>query len=768
MLVLKNLTKVYDKRVEPALNNINLCFADTGFTSILGPSGCGKTTLLNIIGGLDKFTSGDLLINDISIKNFSNVELDSYRSDAIGFIFQGYNLISSLTVFENVRLGLEISDNKSEMDKKVADALQKVGIFELAHSLPQELSGGQQQRVAIARAIAKKPHVLLCDEPTGALDSKNSIEVLNVLKKISQSCLVIMVTHNDELADTYSDRIIRMKDGNILEDSNPQVLETVEKMKFKKAQIPFLLTLKMAFRNIIKKKRKNTLISLAISLGMVGLCLIMSISKGFNNYLYKMQQDALSRYPIQIYEQVYDFEVVMSMLGNSSDVDGVKYPTDNKLFITHLEKKLSSFIKNNNITNEYINYVYSLNKNLYNEIMITTKVDVSMNIYSSYDIYNQYGSVYDVANSFLKDSEIKISPKALFTILPDNKDFLASQYDCIYGHLPQNKNQMVLVLNAYNQLDDVSIMALGLSQILEDEYFKFSDIIGTKYSLVSNNERYAKEGSGTYSLNKNIAFKEDLEIVGIVRPAKGSEFGMLNSGIAYTKELYEEIVESNFNSDIAKDLRDEVSITIDGEKIANEDEAKKAFGATKKTDCIKIFPKDDNAKAEVEKYLTDWNIGKKDEETIVYSDYTAVLTDTISMIFGQVTHILYGFVVLTLIVSSIMIAVITYNSITERTKEIGILRSLGAKRKDVSSIFNVENIFIGLIAGIIGIFLSIVIGLVINILASKYLGIISLFTITWYQVLILLFISIILSFASGTIPAYILSRKEPVTCLRSE
>ncbi len=770
MITLKNITKVYNlERNEEALAHVSLTFSNSGFTSILGPSGCGKTTMLNIIGGLDSFTEGDLFINGTSIKSFKDSELDNYRSCAIGFVFQGYNLIPDLTVFENVKLGLEISNNKSEMNRLVNEALDKVGILHLASALPKEISGGQQQRVAIARAIVKNPEVLLCDEPTGALDSKHSIEVLEVLKSISKNKLVIMVTHNEELAYKYSDRIITMKDGKILSDTKPEVEINESKVEFRNSKIPFLLNLKMALRNINKKRKKNILISIAASLGIVGLALIIGITRGFNNYLYHMEQDALSRYPIQIFETAYDTDMLLSFLGtnsNNTDANRVKYPTDNKLFINYLKENIHSYSKENNITNEYLDYVYRLDKDLYKEIMVKTHIDISMNIYSSYELYNSHGSIYDVSNQYMEGKDIEFSPVSFLSMLPDNQSFLKSQYDCIYGKLPMNKNEMVLVLDAYNQLSDVAIMALGLSNRLEDQYFHFNDLIGTKYNLVLNNERYYKEKSYTYSLNKNITYDNELEIVGIIRPKEGKNFGVLNSGIAYTKELYNYIVEENFNSDIAIDLRNEEKITIDGNKL--DDNSLKTFGATKKIYSVKIFPTDDKAKDEIEKYLTQWNSGKKYAEQIMYSDYMAVLTDTISLIFTQVTYILYGFVILSLLVSSIMIGVITYNSITERIKEIGILRSLGAKKKDVSLMFNLENMFMGLTAGCIGLMLSLFIGILINIFANSNLGITSLFTLSWYEVLILIFISIILSFASGTIPAYLLSKKKPVSCIRSE
>lgn len=771
MLSLINLKKTYSSGTkQEAIKGISLEFDNKGFISILGPSGCGKTTLLNLIGGLDDVTEGVILIDGLDLTQFNERQLDYYRSNILGFIFQGYNLINQLTIKENVMLGLDISQNKENKEELVKEALKRVGISDLASSLPQEVSGGQQQRAAIARAIVKKPKILLCDEPTGALDSVTSEEVLKILKELSNDCLVIMVTHNETLASSFSDRIITLKDGLILSDSKPQEKKETEKVILNKSKIPFFVSVKMALRNIFKKKRKNILISLASSIGIIGLSLIIGITNGFKGYLSKLETDALSKYPIQISTEAYNIETILSALessNSSGNVNNVKYPTDDKIFITHLENTIKSYTKENNITEEYIDYLNQLDSSLYNEMIVRTNQDISLNLYSSYYYHNRYGSIGDFTENYVKDVNFSIKGTAYLSMLPESQSFLSSQYDCIYGKYPTNKNEMVLIVDEYNQIDEVAIYVLGLSNRLEDEAFKISDLVGTKYSLVLNSDRYVKESTGVYSKNTSPTLNNDLEIVGVIRPSKGSSFGMLKSGIGYTKELYNYINDMNYESEIAKDLRDEIQITLDGDGI-NEEECLRYFGATHKPYSVKIYPTNDESKTIIENYLDKYNDDKSYSEQIIYTDFMGVFTKTISSLVNQVSYVLYSFVALSLIVSSIMIGVITYSSIVERTKEIGILRSLGARSKDVSLIFNSENIIVGAFSGALGVLLGFTFGKLISIIIENKFSLLDIFDLNWYNSLALIGISIILSLLAGYIPAHMLSKKEPVKCIRSE
>lgn len=770
MITLDNVSKIYEgARSEAALKSISVSFDYKGFVSILGPSGCGKTTLLNIIGGLDTPTSGDLIINNTSISSFTERELDYYRSNVIGFIFQGYNLIPQLTVFENVKLGLDISSSNENADALVKEALEKVGIADLADSTPNKISGGQQQRAAIARAIVKRPKILLCDEPTGALDTKMGHEVLKILKEISNDCLVIMVTHNDELASLYSDRIIRMLDGKIESDDGANDRKSTDTLKLEVSKIPLVLSLKMALRNLIKKKKKNFLISLAVSIGIIGLALILGITTGFNHYLVKLEEDANSKYPIQIATKAYNVDEIMAILSSNSTDNpvGEKFPTDNKIFVEQLKETIQSYVKNNDITEEYVEYLNGLDKDLYNEIIIRTDQDISLNIYSSYTLFNKYGSIGDFTSQNANELGASLKGTTFLSMLPESQEFLESQYDCIYGHLPTNKNEMVIVVDEYNRLEEVAILSLGLSNRLVDDYYDIEDLVGTKYSLVLNNDRYNKLSSGNYEINKSPDLKEDLEIVGVIRPSKGTSFGMLKSGIAYTKELYNYINQENFNSDIAVDLRNELQITVDGKGI-DETSSIRYFGATMKPYSINIYPKSNDAKVLIVDYLEAYNVDKPLTAQIMPTDYMGILTDTISSLVKQITYILYAFVALSIIVSSIMIGVITYSSIVERTKEIGILRSLGARRKDVSRLFNFENGMLGITAGVIGVILALIVGVILNLFVESKFGIVNVYSMTIYHVIILIFISLVLTVLSGALPAYILSGKKPVSCIRSE
>lgn len=773
MLRLNNIIKHYkvgNTRVE-ALRGVSLNFRKNEFVSILGPSGCGKTTLLNIIGGLDRYTRGSMHINNKPTSHFSDQDWDSYRNHSVGFVFQNYNLIMHINVLSNVELALTLSGiSASERKKRAIEALERVGLKDQIYKKPNQLSGGQMQRVAIARALVNNPEILLADEPTGALDTKTSAQIMDLLKEIAKDRLVIMVTHNSDIAYKYSTRIIKLQDGLVIDDSNPYEVETKkvidEKYRPVKTSMSFFTALSLSFRNLSTKKIRTALTSFAGSIGIIGIALVLALSNGFRNYIAKVQSDTLTAYPLTISETAIDF----SQLQQSNFMNNLKeFPEEQKVNINKISEKMGKVVIKNKITDNYVeNYVKTLNPNLYNAISFD--YGVKLNVYQKVNVNNM--DFYTSVNT------------SSWQEIPDNYDFINSQYDKIGGSFPQEINEIALVVDKYNQITDVTLSSLGLYKIGDEiESLDFNEIIGKEYKLILNDDLYKEDESGL-KFNKEVVNEElynggtTLKITGILRVKKDINFGALTSTVVYTKGLTEHVLENSLSSNIVKWQLDNPTINVfKGEPFqeteqsieAQYQEIIKDLGGRTTPVNISIYPKDFASKELIKEHLDKYNESiTNDEDKIFYTDMMETILDTINTIIDVISYILIAFTAVSLVVSSIMIGIITYISVLERTKEIGILRSIGARKKDISRVFNAETIIIGFISGLIGVIFTIIVSFPINIILGKLVEIEGLASLNLIHGIILIVISMTLTLISGLIPSSIAAKKDPVEALRTE
>jgi len=834
MLKLKNIVKNYyigDIVVE-ALKGIDLEFRKSDFVSILGPSGCGKTTLLNIIGGLDRYTSGDLVINGRSTKNYGDYDWDSYRNHSIGFVFQTYNLIHHQNVLGNVELALTLSGISKIRRKKLAiEALRSVGLDDQIYKKPNQLSGGQMQRVAIARALVNNPDIILADEPTGALDTETSGQIMDILKEISKDRLIIMVTHNADIANKYSTRIIRLLDGKITSDNNPftsnirehnlgkKERRNTRKISEKdKTSMSFFTALALSLKNLTTKKGRTILTAFAGSIGIIGIALVLAVSNGFQTYIDKMQADTLSAYPLTISSQTTDWESLMGMHRNR--VEAEEYPNEDKIFINKISEMLEDNGMNieNDLSDDYINNVIKngLDSSLYHAI--DYKYGVNFNIFKKvyYDgdlNYNQ--KISDRNWSQLAQSDNESDPYS----------FLRTQYDVLEGSLPTNKNEIVIVINSYNQISDFDLQALGLNNIgSARNSFDFDEIINQTYKLVLNDKLYTYDGEKfntntipgpftmlpepIYSLvNEDVL---ELKIVGIVRPNPETEIGSINETIGYSVELTDYILENSINSEIISWMNQEENKNKDpfkgteyiptADKTVDEQryEDLQELGGVKKPTEINIYPVDFQSKTLIKEYLDDYNNAKREEAItkyyqdigktedtataeeikqaekvgkaagVFYTDLMGIIVSTLDTLINTISIVLIVFTSISLFVSSIMIGIITYISVLERTKEIGVLRSIGARKKDIARVFNAETILIGLIAGLIGVGVTITLSIPINIILAKLIDIKNITSLNPIHAIALILISMSLTLIAGLIPSHLAAKKDPVIALRTE
>ena len=972
MLKLKDIRKDYlaGDSVVHALKGIDLEFRENEFVAILGHSGCGKTTLLNIIGGLDQYTSGDLVINGKSTKNFTDGDWDTYRNHSIGFVFQSYNLIPHQTVLSNVELALTLSGvAPAERRARAIDALKKVGLGEQIYKKPNQMSGGQMQRVAIARALVNDPDILLADEPTGALDSDTSVQIMNILKEISEDKLIIMVTHNPDLAEAYASRIIRIKDGLIVGDSMPydsgrEEQPQVEPGK-KKTSMSFFTALALSTNNLLTKKARTILTAFAGSIGIIGIALIMSLSNGIQNYIDKVQEDTLSSYPVTIQAESYDMSGMMtSLMGVHSEAEENKHENDAVYSSTILYDMMNSMISADKEVNnlkpfkefletdpeigQYISsvqYSYDLDMNLYardvdDNIVKTDITELLQNAmsltfggdYSSYfSTFGQYYSVADAWQEMLpgENGEL-INP------------LLKSQYDLIYGHWPENYDEVVLVVNKNNEVSDLVLYALGLksnSALADDmqafmdqenlntelESWSYEDICSRIVRYIYPADQYSyDEDTGEYvdladeELGLRTLYNNgmDVKISGIIRQDEDAVSGMMSGSIGYTHALVEHVVNEAKNKDLVKrQLEDTTHDVFTG--LPFLDDSDEAFSNSRKTEAAKDYiaaasdeeladvyvkymsvPEDDYVQDLIDEQMADmtrsdiedmvlkyypeyssmlskmdddtlfdyvgqmigeqvkqqyaaqmeamyrnlpddkladefellaledddylwiynnamppvysdstlkdnlkklgyvdldspsiiniyvstfedkdsiadaierYNDSVSDDDQISYTDYVALLMSSITTIINVISYVLIAFVAISLVVSSIMIGIITYISVLERTKEIGILRAIGASKKDVSRVFNAETFIIGLAAGLIGIFMTVLLNIPINIIVHDLTGIMSLKSeLPMVGGAALVLISVGLTFIAGLIPSSLAAKKDPVEALRTE
>ncbi len=828
MLELKNITKIYKtfNITQKALNKVSIKFRDNEFVSILGASGSGKTTMLNIIGGLDRYTTGDLLINGISTKKYKDKNWDTYRNHKVGFVFQSYNLISHQTALSNVELALTLSGvGKKERRKRAISALKKVGLIDHIYKKPSQMSGGQMQRVAIARALVNNPDILLADEPTGALDSKTSLQIMDLLKEIAKDRLVIMVTHNPELANKYSTRIVKLKDGSIIDDSNPydENIENVDNFIGKKTSMSFFTALSLSLNNLMTKKGRTFLTAFAGSIGIIGIALILSLSNGVSNYINSKEEEALSNYPLIIEKNSMDMtSMMMSMMRSNS-----KEHKDNSIYSNNiLSDLLTSFkVKVNNLSefkkyldknskiDKYSNdivYGYDLDVNLYTE-----DIDGNLLKVNPTDINEKLGNL----SKFLQFSETNV-----FTELFDDEQMLLNNFDLIKGKLPEKYNEVVIMIDSNNEISDYTLYALGLKSQSELEEmvkksengedvkskidkYSFDDLIGLTYKLILNSDYYVKENNIWIDKSKNndylkeiINSGEDVKVVGIIRSHESSSMNTTGS-IGYTKKLTDYVINKINESDIVKEQKEKPSINVFTSKsfddtdikidpsiymlseaeiksyIENIMDTKSTYETNLKKlgsmdlsspDSIKIYPKDFKSKDEIVKIIDNYNEKKKENDKITYTDAVGMMMKSVTSIVNIISYVLIAFVGISLVVSSIMIGIITYISVLERRKEIGILRAIGARKKDISRVFNAEAIIEGLSAGILGILITLIISIVVNIIVLNIFNVHNIMNLPLLAIFILIFISVFLTFIAGLVPSKIASKKDPVIALREE
>ena len=772
-LKLEKIKKIYKSgEIVTALNGVTVSFRENEFVAVLGPSGCGKTTLLNIVGGLDRYDEGDLVINGRSTRKYKNSDWDAYRNRSIGFVFQSYNLIGHQTVLQNVEIALTLSGvSVMERRRRAKQALIDVGLEDQLRKRPNQLSGGQMQRVAIARALVNDPDIILADEPTGALDSHTSVQIMDILKDVAKTRLVIMVTHNGDLAQQYSTRIIRLLDGELQSDSNPitseelkeENTEKLSSQKFHKTAMTLFTAASLSFRNLMTKRGRTIITSFAGSIGIIGVALVLALSNGLSDYMDQMQSDTLSGFPVTISSNPQMINFSGPMFNEEND-KYKEFPEGDILYSYDREK--DSVQHMNDITDDYIEYVKKIDKKLPG---------------SANNISFSYGAE---SNILAKGSEdvVKYETSMGWQELPTNEKFISSLYSLVgkNSRLPQNANEIVLVLDEYNRLDRSFFEGLGITDSANS--YKLSDFIGkTLLKVIPNNNFYTKQGElfipatvNDYEQLYQESKGTSLTVVGILRPRKDSNnnsYRYLSSGIAYTAALTDIIVNDAKNSDVAKAQEMANKSVLIGTPFANEKMKKEALlslGAYTTPISINIYPKDYANKDKIMDYLDQYNKDKESKQQIIYSDLAATITEMTGTLLNTVTYVLVGFAAISLIVSTIMISIITYVSVIERTKEIGILRSVGARKKDITRVFNAETLIIGFTAGTFGVVLAYLLSIPINRIIFNLAKIDGVANLKPVHAVALILGSMVLTLIAGFIPSRMAAKKDPVVALRSE
>lgn len=865
MLQLKEIVKTYqtgDSVVE-ALNGVTVTFRNSEFVSILGQSGCGKTTLLNIIGGLDQYSSGDLVINGTSTKKFKDSDWDTYRNHSIGFVFQSYNLIPHQTVLSNVELALTLSGvSKSERRKRAIEVLTKVGLADQIHKKPNQMSGGQMQRVAIARALINDPDILLADEPTGALDSATSVQIMELLKEIAKDRLIVMVTHNPELAEQYSTRIIRLLDGKVVDDSRPytseednQILTAKEQKKGKKTSMSFLTAMSLSTNNLMTKKGRTFMTAFAGSIGIIGIALILSLSSGFQNYIDKVQEDTLSNYPISLQKETMDMSSMMeAMMGNSEKsaetyddnlVRALDVTTDmyNALVEERQSNNLEAF--RNYLQDEAngfgaltsaIQYGYDVKMKIYgkdvNEKVLRVNPSTVMDAMGMGSMSSMYSSMSSMS---MMGGDMDV-----FTELIDNQELLESQYDVVAGKWPTEKDEAVFVITEGNRVGDTALYTLGLKDQeqlknftegkaieTEESAFTYEELLNLTYQVILDTDYYEYSDELGYWVDRSEdeAYMEQLlsnalqlKVVGIIRPNPDAVATAVTGTVAYTKELTEDIIAQTAEQEIVKQQLADPEMDVftgkpfaDGEKaeevefdmstlsqeqqmylasLSEEelDALMKQYAANSiseatyegnlallglaelsKPSTISIYPVDFEAKDMIEDKIKEYNNAQTNEtDAITYTDYIGIMMSSISTIINTITYVLIAFVAISLVVSSIMIGIITYISVLERTKEIGILRSIGASKKDISRVFNAETLIVGFVSGMLGVIVTVLLTIPINAVIKALSDISNVAQLPWQGGVILVVISMTLTLIAGLFPSRVAAKKDPVEALRTE
>ncbi|MCQ9209383.1 ABC transporter ATP-binding protein/permease [Granulicatella seriolae] len=863
MLELKNISKIYETAglTQKALDGVNLSFRQNEFVSILGQSGSGKTTLLNIIGGLDQYTSGDLIINGRSTKEFKDRDWDSYRNNSVGFVFQSYNLIPHQTALANVELALTLSGvPRQERRRRSLEALKKVGLEDHVNKRPGQMSGGQMQRIAIARALVNDPDILLADEPTGALDSETSLQIMELLKEIAHDRLVVMVTHNPDLAQMYSTRIVNLLDGRVVGDSNPfdPSLSNEESGEFnpKRTSMSYLTALSLSLNNLMTKKGRTILTAFAGSIGIIGIALILSLSTGVQSYINKVQEDTLTSYPLTINESTNNISALLESIGAKKETHEEGYIYANEMlshmlssniehndlaaFKTYLEEHPEEFKEDTNS----IQYAYNLNLNLYQNDTTDGAVQVNpspvgqklgMNTSSNLPIGPRSSSFYSTD---------------VWEELMDNQELLNSQYDVLIGHMPSAYNEVVLIADSNSEINDYALYSLGLKSQKElDDLIKeasgdkaqtdsstsssdegaplryaLNDLMSLKYKLVLNSDYFVKEGDiwvdksdDADFMKKLVDDSETISVVGVIKPKPETQGLSTSGGIGYTKDLSSHVIEKVQASLVAKDQvanptrniftnRDFVASdskqTFSMNDLSQEEKmALAAMTPEQLTEyvnrfneninatyddnlarigvvdlanpsSVKLYPKSfvakDTLKTQIEAYSQKARDAGKEDLVLNYTDEVGLIMSSVTAIVDMITYVLIAFVAISLVVSSIMIGIITYISVLERTKEIGILRAIGASKGDISRVFNAETLIEGFAAGLLGIVITLLLNIPINYIVENLTGVAGITSLPWQAGGILILISMVLTLIAGIIPSRIAAKKDPVESLRME
>lgn len=779
MLEVQNIKKYYKvgETTTKALDGVSVAFRKQEFVAILGPSGSGKTTMLNVIGGLDQYDSGDMIINGKSTKTFKDRDWDAYRNNSIGFVFQNYNLIGHLGIIDNVELGMTLSGvSKDEKREKAERALTRVGLKDHMNKKPTQLSGGQMQRVAIARALANDPDILLCDEPTGALDTETSIQIMDLIKELSNEKLVVMVTHNPELAHNYTDRIIEFEDGKILSDSNPYTEQVqTDQFNLKQTKMTFFTALKLSFNNIRTKKGRTILTSFASSIGIIGIAIVLALSNGFQIQIDQTQSETLAQFPITISSVTTD----RSSIEDNEEEEVEEYPDTETVTVEQSDQEQIQHI--NNIDEEYVDYIENIDPELSNNVGFTRSI--GMNLLREVD-----GEVEPVSfsNAGSNDSSSAITSalststgigvSTFPTQLDDsNGNFLEDNYSLLEGSYPESPTDVVLIVDETNTTNIHALENLGFELESGDE-LNFEDIVGTTINLVANDDYYTELPTGGFVPNTDYQSLYDNEnnqtitISGILRVKASSTMDLLAPGIAYSNDLTTDIIEQNQNSAIVQAQEDSDINVMTGEPV---DETIKGslmtyLGGESMPSSIMIYPNNFEDKEEVLNYLDEYNEDLAEEDQIVYQDLAGTMTELTGGLMDAITYVLIAFAAISLITSMIMISIITYTSVIERTKEIGVLKALGARKKDVTRVFDAETCILGITSGTLGVLIAWLVTFPANYILYQVTDLENVAQLNPLHAILLIIISTVLTMLGGHIPARMAAKKDAAIALRSE
>ena len=781
MLQLKDLRKSYHvgDTVTHALDDVSISFRNQEFVAILGPSGSGKTTLLNVVGGLDRYDSGDLIINGKSTKNFKETDWDAYRNNSVGFVFQNYNLISHLSIIANVELGMNLSGvSASERHKRAMDALTQVGLKEHISKNPNQLSGGQMQRVAIARALANDPDILLCDEPTGALDTETSEQIMKLIKELSKDRLVVMVTHNPKLAQEYATRIVNFQDGKILNDSNPFIpKEEKDTFKLKRTKMSYWNAIKLSFTNIMTKKGRTTLTAFASSIGIISIAVVLALSNGFQKQIDTTMSKALAKYPVTINQTATD---ASSVADRNESEKNVK----NRGYLTVEKDKMQESTHQNKINQKYVNYVKKINPNYANNISYQRGINMNLLTRSKNKIKRvQFSPISTSSDSSQAAAQMRMQAisatglgSSVFptTLNSSKSNFLKENYQLLSGAWPHKATDLVLVTDNENKLNINIIKNLGL-KAKAGEKLNYQKFVGKKFKVVDNDDYYQKLPTGMFIPQKisNSMYdnsKTQMQIVGVIRPKDENSMALLSSGIAYSDQLSQKIIKKNKKSEIVRAQKKAEQNVMTGQDM-NAREKKQmlqSIGGSTIPTSIMIYPNDFDAKDKVLDYLDRWNQGKKKKDKIIYTDMSRAVTSMTGGLLNGVTTVLVAFAAISLVTSMIMIGILTYTSVLERTKEIGILKALGARKKDITRVFDAETFILGVFSGILGVVVAWLLVFPINSILYSITDLANVAQLNPIHALILILISTVLTMLGGHLPARMAAKKDAAIALRSE